>query len=51
MDLIDFRRVPESGGQTHYFSNGRPSLPSSKHLSLLPPLLHRYVFRGGAVAS
>lgn len=31
MDLIDFRRVPESAGQTHYFSKdlSSPPLPPS----------------------
>lgn len=30
MDLIDFRRVPESAGQTHYFS------PTVTHRFLRP---------------
>lgn len=45
MDLIDFHRVPESAGQTHYFSKDLSSPPSS------PLLSFRYVFRRGAVAS
>lgn len=40
MDLIDFRRVPESAGQTHYFSNGHPSSVPKIYPLLLPLLFH-----------